>query len=113
MPEGNIGSYLFIPSILCSLDSTRIWGGDVKLILAVIPLVPLYRLVSLFLSISIAGMFVALCCMAVPLLGRWSNKPTSSLREVSALCMKSPISVPYGVAIAVGVLVETFRDQGM
>lgn len=88
-------------------------GGDVKLILAVIPLVPLCRLVSLFLSISIAGMFVALCCMAVPLLGRWSNKPKASLREVSALRMKSPISVPYGVAIAVGVLVETFRDQGM
>ncbi|WP_291365425.1 A24 family peptidase [Acetobacter sp. UBA5411] len=88
-------------------------GGDVKLILAVIPLVPLCHLISLFLSISMAGVFVALCCIAVSLSDKCSGEAEASLRGVSALRMRSPISVPYGVAIAMGVLVETFKDQGI
>lgn len=88
-------------------------GGDVKLILAIIPLVPLSHLISLFFLISIAGVFVALSCIAVSLFDKCSGEAETSLRGVSALRMRSPISVPYGVAIAMGVLVETFKDQGM
>lgn len=88
-------------------------GGDVKLILAVIPLVPLCDLVSLFLSISIAGVFVALCCLIVSALSQRNSSFQASLQNIFVFRVKSSMSVPYGVAIAMGVLVETFKDQGM
>ncbi|MCH4090136.1 A24 family peptidase [Acetobacter sp.] len=113
LTEEMVAVILIFP-FLYTLWILRIFGGgDVKFILAVIPLVPLCRLVSMFLSISVAGIFVALCCLAVSRLGKWDQKYSVSLSGVSALRVKSPVSVPYGVAIAMGVLVETFRDQGM
>ncbi|NHN89695.1 A24 family peptidase [Acetobacter conturbans] len=84
-------------------------GGDVKLLLAVIPLVPINDLLSLFMSISLCGVLVAVICLMRSKIGWPGTRSTMSTKNGEKVAAHLVVSVPYGVAIALGVIVETLK----
>ncbi|MBV1836767.1 A24 family peptidase [Acetobacter estunensis] len=73
-------------------------GGDVKLMIGLIPIVPISGLLSLFLSIAVAGSVVAGMCLA----WHW-------IKFVTGWGSIGDQTVPYGVAIAAGTFINLYH----
>ncbi|WP_166316224.1 A24 family peptidase [Acetobacter estunensis] len=73
-------------------------GGDVKLMIGLVPVVPVAGLLSLFLSIAVAGSIVAGACLA----WRW-------IKLVTGRGDIGDQTVPYGVAIAAGTFINLYH----
>ncbi|GEN62799.1 prepilin peptidase [Acetobacter oeni] len=113
--RGGLSASIFVFFILAPvfylLWILRVFGGgDVKLLISLIPLVPPGRLFSLFFTIALVGAILAVVYitrfMALGLSRRNQiNVKYSRDKQLNSVASRLP-ELPYGVAIAVGTIIN-------